>query len=80
MTARRACSSGISRLSDVADRSCAAPRTTCCVSAIRPPPGRGFKLVESIMGPEDVPGNVYKMQMGLFSPAHSGSIFGADRQ
>jgi hypothetical protein len=36
-----------------------------------------FKLVESIMGPEDVPGNVYKMQMGLFSPAHEWFYFSA---
>ncbi len=28
------------------------------------------QVVDSIMGPEDVPGNVYLMQMGLYRPAH----------
>jgi hypothetical protein len=34
-----------------------------------------FKLVESIMGPEDVPGNVYKMQMGLYNRNHEWFYF-----
>lgn len=34
-----------------------------------------FKLVESIMGPEDLPGNVYKMEMGLYNPSHEWFYF-----
>lgn len=31
--------------------------------------------VDSILGPEDVPGNVYKMQIGLFNPNHQWFYF-----
>jgi hypothetical protein len=34
-----------------------------------------FRIVESIMGPEDVPGNVYKMEMALYNPAHEWFYF-----
>lgn len=34
-----------------------------------------FKLVESIMGPENEPGNVYKMLMGTYNPAHEWFYF-----
>lgn len=37
--------------------------------------GEDLKLVESIMGPEDVPGNVYKMLMGTYSPGHEWFYF-----
>jgi hypothetical protein len=33
------------------------------------------QVVDSIMGPEDVPGNVYLMQMGLYRPAHAWFYF-----
>jgi hypothetical protein len=34
-----------------------------------------FKLVESIMGPESEPGNVYKMLMGMHNPSHEWFYF-----
>lgn len=48
----------------------------CDVNTVAP---EDFRVVDSIMGPEDVPGNVYKMEMALHSPAHRWMYF-ADMQ
>ena len=48
----------------------------CDVDTVVP---EDFKVVESIMGPEDQPGNVYRMEMALHSPAHRWMYF-ADMQ
>lgn len=34
-----------------------------------------FRVVESIMGPEEVPGNVYRMEVALYNPAHRWMYF-----
>lgn len=48
----------------------------CDVNTVVP---EDFRVVDSIMGPEDVPGNVYKMEMALYNPAHRWMYF-ADMQ
>lgn len=46
----------------------------CNVDTVVP---EDFRVVDSIMGPEDVPGNVYKMEMALHNPAHRWMYFAA---